>query len=326
MADENIIFLISQPRSGSTMLQAILGSHPDIFTCSEPWIALPFVYALGKDGSEFEFNGQWARDAINSFFEENCIDKEFYYSALNSFLSSFYNQALLKSDKKIFLDKTPRYYEIASNLIKIFPNAKFIVLYRHPLSVLNSILTTWVKGEIDKLFYFSRDLFVAPKKLTGFVSENKERICLVRYENLVRSPDKEVKKICQYLGVEYVNNIVRYNVNHTWVFGDKKFALKNTPDTKSLEQWQTQLDVKLKANFFYYYLTELGEELFDSLGYDFSASLKKIEKYQPNKKDYRTWVRLVHNYDVVSLNEQRLTIKRKISLYYLRSILKNFIA
>lgn len=38
---ENLIFLISQPRAGSTMLQKVLGSHPEIHTVSEPWVALP---------------------------------------------------------------------------------------------------------------------------------------------------------------------------------------------------------------------------------------------------------------------------------------------
>ena len=80
MTDEQIIFLISQPRSGSTLLQAILGGHPDIHTCSEPWIALPFIYALKEEGSEFDFNSKTSKVAIKAFFNESAIDEEFYNS------------------------------------------------------------------------------------------------------------------------------------------------------------------------------------------------------------------------------------------------------
>ena len=103
------------------------------------------------------------------------------------------------------------------SLINVFPNAKFIVLFRHPLSVLNSILKTWVKDEIDKLFYYSRDLLAAPQKLTDFVSIHKENICLVSYETLVSSPETEIKRICEYLGVDYLEEIINYNSDVKWV-------------------------------------------------------------------------------------------------------------
>jgi hypothetical protein len=51
---ENFIFLISQPRAGSTMSQRILGSHPNIYTVSEPWILLGPLYPLHFDNFDAE--------------------------------------------------------------------------------------------------------------------------------------------------------------------------------------------------------------------------------------------------------------------------------
>ena len=312
MTDEQIFFLISQPRSGSTMLQAILGSHPEIHTSSEPWIALPFIYPMMTGGSEFDFNHSWSRNAIKDFFKVSGIKEDFFNTTLNTFLTALYKKALEGSGKSIFLDKTPRYYEIASELIKVFPKAKFIVLYRHPLSVLHSILSTWVIEDIDKLFYFSRDLLVAPEKLIDFVSDNHENICLTRYEDLVRSPAIEIERICKYFGIEYLEETINYKAQTNWAYGDKKFLDQKTPTEKSVDIWKRMLGNKRRANFSYYYLNDLGEEVFDSLGYDFSAALSYVKKFNPNKDDFNAWKTLLNDHHVISVEEQRLMAKRRI--------------
>lgn len=64
----NLIFLISQPRAGSTMLQQMLGSHPDIHT-SEPWLMLHPLYALKSDGYQAEYDTRLAQEAMGSFVQ-----------------------------------------------------------------------------------------------------------------------------------------------------------------------------------------------------------------------------------------------------------------
>ena len=48
-------FIISQPRAGSTLLQRLLATHPQIQTIGEPWLAIPFVYALREKGVTAEY-------------------------------------------------------------------------------------------------------------------------------------------------------------------------------------------------------------------------------------------------------------------------------
>ena len=43
---QHLIFLISLPRSGSTLLQRIIGGHKDIHTTAEPWLMLHPFHAL----------------------------------------------------------------------------------------------------------------------------------------------------------------------------------------------------------------------------------------------------------------------------------------
>jgi len=59
---KNLIFLISQPRSGSTLLQKILNTHSQIISASEPWIMLNPVYALRSSGIKAEYNSKIANN------------------------------------------------------------------------------------------------------------------------------------------------------------------------------------------------------------------------------------------------------------------------
>ena len=46
----DLIFIISQPRSGSTLLQRVLAGHPDVATSAETWLMLHPVYESRKRG------------------------------------------------------------------------------------------------------------------------------------------------------------------------------------------------------------------------------------------------------------------------------------
>lgn len=307
------------------MLQAILGSHPDIHTCSEPWIALPFVYAASKkNGCEFEFNGAWAKNGINAFLKEGGIDDSFFNSALSSFLRSIYHKALERSGKSFFLDKTPRYYEIVFELIDIFPDAKFIILYRHPLAVLHSILNTWVKINTETLFYHSRDLLVAPKKLADFAATHADAICLMRYEDIVKSPHAEIKRACEYIGVEFFENIINYNSKNEWYYGDKNFKNKNMPDSNSIESWKFQVKNRRDVNFIYYYLKELGEDLFNSLGYNFTSTLDSLKALQPDQKDFNTWQAITQSNYISSIDEQLFNVNTHLDRGYFSKFISKF--
>ena len=50
------IFVFSLPRSGSTLLQRVLMSHNDISSVAEPWILLPQIYSLKKEGTLSEYS------------------------------------------------------------------------------------------------------------------------------------------------------------------------------------------------------------------------------------------------------------------------------
>ena len=63
---KNLIFLISQPRAGSTLTQKILGCHSQIHTISEPWMMLHPLYALKHRGYQAEYQSDLAFQGLEN--------------------------------------------------------------------------------------------------------------------------------------------------------------------------------------------------------------------------------------------------------------------
>ncbi|MBU0595569.1 sulfotransferase, partial [Candidatus Bipolaricaulota bacterium] len=132
---DNLIFLISQPRAGSTLLQRILGSHPEVHTVSEPWLMLHPFYATRAEGIDTEYSQRIARVGVGSFMEEMPNGRDDHDEGIRRMYAHLYTRALDGSGKSRFLDKTPRYYLIIPDLLRVFPEARFILLFRNPLAV-----------------------------------------------------------------------------------------------------------------------------------------------------------------------------------------------
>ena len=131
----NPIFIFSLPRSGSTLLQKIITSSNLVSSTSEPWLLLPLIYQEKKEGLISIYSHKKSNIALAEI--KNKVSN--YDKLLADFVISIYSE--LSDDKSIyFLDKTPRYYLIIDDIVRIFPKAKFIFLFRNPLSQLTSKL------------------------------------------------------------------------------------------------------------------------------------------------------------------------------------------
>lgn len=283
---ENLIFLISQPRAGSTLLQMILGNHPDIHTVSEPWLMLHPVYAMRSRGYHAEYNTDIARNALQSFIHELPAGEEDYLESIRCAYAGMYNKVLALSGKQYFLDKTPRYYFIIPELYRIFPKASYIILYRNPLSVLYSILTTWVKENWFRLWDNKTDLLLAPKLLVGGKSIIENRCSIVYYEQLVIDPEKEIRRICDLVDVHFVPTMIDYGLSPMpqWQYGDQhKVREYKRPVPQNVPQWIDGLDDPQIWRLINDYLQFLGQDILDGMGYSYKGLRQTLNLHLPHK-------------------------------------------
>ncbi|MBN1815504.1 MAG: sulfotransferase [Anaerolineae bacterium] len=281
---ENLLFLISQPRAGSTLLQRILGSHPEIHTVGEPWLMLHPLYALRSDGHTAEYGASQAHTALQTFLESLPGGEEEYIRALRKMCAHLYQCSLDASHKRLFLDKTPRYYLIIPQLARVFPRARFIMMTRNPLSVLASILDTWTEWSLLSLAKYKQDLLQAPVLLARGIDLLGEKAIVVHYERLVHDPEDEGQRLCEALGIDFVPEMIQYGRHDLprWRLGDPHSVYRQArPTTGSVEKWIENLHNPQVWRLASDYLQALDPEVLRRLGYDHHDLAEVLASRQP---------------------------------------------
>lgn len=270
---EDLVFLISQPRSGSTLLQRVLYGHPEIQTSAETWLMLHPLYASKPHRLTAEYDAKNALKGVNDFLANYTSGPGIYDDAIRAWAKVIYGDALRCSGKKYFLDKTPRYFFIIPDLYRLFPKAKFIFLIRNPLAVLSSLLSTYVKEEWTVLSYFRHDLLLAPGLMLEGIDLVGEDAITVRYEEFVSDPGRNTESLCNRLGVSFHMEMLDYSRTEQ-PRGDLNdpvgVHLHSRPSTTSLEKWKRLADSPQASHFAEGYLNLLGRNVVESLGYDFA--------------------------------------------------------
>jgi hypothetical protein len=178
---KNIIFIVGNPRSGTTLVESILGSSDKVTSAGE-------LNAL-------------VRMAPKVF---NDITPETIEKISNDYLRILENFDT-KKKYQFVIDKMPaNIYQVG--LIKTcFPSAKIICLSRRPQDNAWSIFTQLYLSNIP----YSSDLFNLGVELANvealkkiWLSQNESKsFCIVDYEEIVKNPQKHSQEIYNFIGL-----------------------------------------------------------------------------------------------------------------------------
>ncbi len=284
---DNLIFIISQPRSGSTMLQRVLSGHSDIQTTAETWMMLHPIYGMRTSGIETEYNATWSRQAMLEFLENYATSTDVLDDAIRAYANVLYGHVLSKNFKRLFLDKTPRYFFIIPELYRLFPKAKFIFLLRNPLAVLQSELTTYVKNDWKILGWFKPDLVEAPLLIQQGIELLGKDGHVVRYESFVEDPERQTADLCRYLGIDMQASMVDYSSTPAPKGGmnDPVGVHRHSrPKTDSSDNWKKLAEDPQSLHFAHEYLDAVGPSTLASIGYS-TGDLKQVLGPPPDAMD-----------------------------------------
>jgi hypothetical protein len=277
---ENLIFIISQPKAGSTLLQRILAGHPDIQTSAETWLMLHPAYGLRRKGIKTDYNARWASTGVREFLDHYADGRDTYLDGIRSFAESVYGRVLDKHGKKLFLDKTPRYTMIIDELIELFPNAKYVLLIRNPLAILKSEIHTYIGDNWPQLAKFGPDLLDAPRRLVAARDSLGDAGFEIRYEDLVSEPERNVRALCDFLGISFSPDMLDYSGTPPPVgrMNDPVGVHRHTaPSTESLARWKELAGDRQLRHFALSYLDDIGTSTLARLGYDTAQLRAEIE-------------------------------------------------
>ncbi len=278
------IFLLSLPRAGSTLLQRMLSVHPEVSTEAEPWFLLPFFYALEEEGTFADYSHRGAQIAITEFLEKLPNGIADYYQAVNQASISLYEKAS-GGGARYFLDKTPRYALVGKHILRAYPEAKIIFLWRNPLGVLASINETWGRGHWLPYSY-KVDLYAGFERLFQAYQEAGDRSIAVNYERLVTGPENEMRRICAYLGIPYTESMIRdfSGKSFSGHFGDPTGVKKyKAVSPASLDSWKRVLNTRFRVRWAKRYLSWIGDERMSRTGYSLQDSIRDLESVKANR-------------------------------------------
>lgn len=277
------IFIFSITRSGSTLVQRVIAAHDGVATASEPWLLLPYLYTMRDQGVVAEYTHPLMTKAIEDFCDILPGGRDDYHQELHDFVIRLYTKAAGKQ-ARYFLDKSPPYYFIADDIMRLFPEGKFIFLWRNPLSILASIIETWQNGHWRATAY-REDLFIGLPRLISAYRASRTWAHAVRLEDLLGESDHHWRAVMNYLEIDFDPLALQRfaDIKLAGRMGDPTGVKRyGTIDSEPIDKWKKALANPLRRAWARRYLRFLGEDGLATMGYS-ASELTHTLNAQPTR-------------------------------------------
>jgi hypothetical protein len=216
------VFLIGFPRSGTTLLEQVLDSHPCLQTLDEkPMVELMERAFLNMTGNQ--------TDALADLSEEQIADlRRVYWTEAD--------RHVVHQPGTLIVDKLPLNIVYVPLLWRIFPRAQFILAIRHPCDVTLSCLMQNFSTNDAMVGFVSleRVADIYARVMHAWLDYAKQlpvlRWHLIRYEDLITNFEQETRALLEFLGVGWSDAVLAHT-EHA-----QKRGIINTPSYHQVVQ------------------------------------------------------------------------------------------
>ena len=225
--DSRAIFVVGMPRSGTTLVEQIISSHPDVVSGGELFYLQKYIkkYFPDKDPKLFESSVLKKLEEFGPKIAEN------------------YNEEVLKISKnKLVTDKLPFNFIFIGLIKSIFKNVKIIHCKRSPMETCFSIYKNYFpfdelgfaydQNELGEYYNLYSDLMLHWKNLF------KHEIYEIEYENLINNNEIEIRNLIDYCDLEWNDKCLNFYQNKNVVKTLSTNQVRQPIYNTSLNSWK----------------------------------------------------------------------------------------
>ena len=238
---QGLFFIIGTGRCGTTLLQAMLMSHPRLsippetrfFLAYDPSLTLGDPVPPDRvDEYVGECVSQWRFADLEISEEElRAIITRGDGSARAIFLGILARWAA-REGKPRAGEKTPNHFKLVDRIAAVFPEARFLHLYRDPRDVALSMHElSWSTGPAA-LRRYARTWTKAMRRHLDYARRlGPDRYHALKYEDLVEAPESALQRVCDFLGEAYDPAMLRHHERSERGYMEREKSWKALADT-----------------------------------------------------------------------------------------------
>lgn len=215
------IFIVGLPRSGTTILEQMLGGHPDIHPMGE-------------------------LSHLQDTLRDIEIKLPFEKSAMSRVGNSYMRRALFRDPRillhKRFVDKMPDNWQTTGIMAMALPNCKILWLQRDPIDNLISAWREplWQHGWATDLEWMARKWAAKENALEHFrYAVPKSTLKVVQYEDMVTAPENFMRSVLDHLELPWDDRVLHPEAVHRRVETASVLQARQPVHSRSVSRWST---------------------------------------------------------------------------------------
>lgn len=221
------IFIVGMPRSGTTLVEQILGAHTNVFQGGE----MPLI-------SKLQFSSRLLR--MGTYDSDYMLLDDDQKQKLRE---AYRKQIAQRADNihAFITDKMPFNFRFIGFIKDILPEAKIIHCARDPRDTCISIYRHLFNQPIG-FAYDLKDIIEylnLYSDLMAFWSDKyTDSVYSVQYEQLIATPDLEIKKLLEYIGLSFDKRCLGFHERENAVLTASQLQVKKPIYSSSIQNWK----------------------------------------------------------------------------------------
>ena len=228
VTDPSPIFVVGQPRTGTTLVERIIASHSCVHSAGELQQFALSIRRLTADASEGGFNAAFVRSAAS--VDAKALGEEYLRATRKA-----------RGTARRFVDKLPVNYLHLPLIARAFPNARIVHLVRDPRDACfasfkqlfaNAYLHSYEQRETARHFVRYHRL------MATWRSRFADRFIDVVYEDLVKDLETEARALIDDLGLPWEDDCLRFHEHAGAVATASAVQVREPAHTRSVGRWR----------------------------------------------------------------------------------------